>query len=290
MKLLCDVFKRTGLIWRIVGSVFGVLLLLSWRTCVLVVTSFFPFLDMVELDGVQRAGSQGLMVHQGMGYRLHIFFSESAVSRVGGGLARVGVVVAVGFPQLWVSRLGRGVCLILLAPLCNTQTQAAFSSLPDQPPSSFKNSHSGDHRPDCDGAASSRSALTRPFPPHICVAEPVEGTRHCTHAHRHNVPCELSASVSLSPIPEVHTQWRNGGMLVDQCLSEAVICLAPVLLWAGRWDGYPYPPSGQPGMDEMRPWPSPERDQGITVLCTIPAAQLFLRTCQIMRVRPCDQH
>lgn len=36
----------------------------------------------------------------------------------------------------------------------------------------------------------------------------------------------------------------SGGMevytLVDQCLCEAVICLASVLLWAGRWDGYPY--------------------------------------------------
>lgn len=39
----------------------------------------------------------------------------------------------------------------------------------------------------------------------------------------------------------------------------------------------------------MWPWPSVEQDQGITVLCSIPAAQLFLRTCQIMRVRSHDQ-
>lgn len=39
---------------------------------------------------------------------LHIF-SESEVSPVGGGLDEVGDVTAVGFPQLWVSRLGRGV-------------------------------------------------------------------------------------------------------------------------------------------------------------------------------------
>ena len=45
-------------------------------------------------------------------------------------------------------------------------------------------------------------------------------------------------------------------MLVDQCVSEAVICLAAVLLWVGRWERYPYQPSGQPGMDDMRPWPS----------------------------------
>lgn len=82
----------------------------------------------------------------------------------------------------------------------------------------------------------------------------------------------------------------SGGMLVDQCVSVAVICLAAVLLWVGRWDGYPYPPSGQPGMDDMRPWPSAKRDQGITVLHAIPAPQLFLRTCQIMRVWPRDQH
>lgn len=51
-----------------------------------------------------------------------------------GGLGEVGVVTAVGFLQLWVSRLGRGVWLILLAPLCNTQTQPPFPPLPDQPP------------------------------------------------------------------------------------------------------------------------------------------------------------
>lgn len=61
-------------------------------------------------------------------------------------------------------------------------------------------------------------------------------------------------------------------VLVDQCVSEAVICLAAVLLGVGRWDGYPYPPSGQPGMDVMRPWPCVERDQGITVLHAIPAS------------------
>lgn len=75
-----------------------------------------------------------------------------------------------------------------------------------------------------------------------------------------------------------------GGMLVDQCVSEALICLAAVLLWVGRWDGYPYPPSGQPGVDEMWPWPSAERDQGINVFRAIPAVQLFLQTCQIISV------
>lgn len=50
-----------------------------------------------------------------------------------GGLGEVGVVTAVGFLQLRVSRLGRGVWLILLVPLCNTQTQPPFPPLPDQP-------------------------------------------------------------------------------------------------------------------------------------------------------------
>ena len=36
-------------------------------------TSFLPFLDMVELDGGQRGSSPELMVHQGMRYKLHIF-------------------------------------------------------------------------------------------------------------------------------------------------------------------------------------------------------------------------
>lgn len=70
-------------------------------------TSFLPFLDMVELNGGQRAGRSGLMFHHGMRYRL--CFSESEVCVVTGRLGRVGVVAAVGFPQLWVSRLGRGV-------------------------------------------------------------------------------------------------------------------------------------------------------------------------------------
>lgn len=117
----------------------------------------------------------------------------------------------------------------------------------------------------------------------ICVPVPVKCAHYYTH--RHNV---LSVTLSLTHV--VYIQWRNGGVLVDQCFSEAVICLAPVLLWFGRWDGYPYQPSGQPGMDEMWPWPSAEQDQGITVLYAIPAAQLFLWTCQITRVQPCDQH
>ncbi|MEQ2294481.1 hypothetical protein AMECASPLE_004430 [Ameca splendens] len=65
----------------------------------------------------------------------------------------------------------------------------------------------------------------------------------------------------------------SGGMLVDQCVSEAVICLAAALLWAGRWSGYPYLPSGHPGMDEMWSWPSAEQDQGITLAPSIPAMQ-----------------
>lgn len=40
------------------GSMFGVLLLLGWSV---LVWSVFPFLDMVELDGGQRAGSAGFI-------------------------------------------------------------------------------------------------------------------------------------------------------------------------------------------------------------------------------------
>lgn len=58
---------------------------------------------------------------------------------------------------------------------------------------------------------------------------------------------------------------------VDQCVSEAVICLAAALLWVGRWSGYPYPPSGHPGMDEIWSWPSAEQDQGITISPSIQA-------------------
>ncbi len=104
------------------------------------------------------------------------------------------------------------------------------------------------------------------------------------------IAISLSLSGPLSLFHVVHSQTRNRGMPVDQFLSKAVICLAPVSHWVGRWDRYPYSPSGLPGMDEMRPRPCAEPDQGITVLHAIPAAQLFLRTCQIMRVRPCDQH
>lgn len=46
------------------------------------------------------------------------FFSEASPGGVG--LAWVGDVVTLGFPQLWASRLGRGVSLILLASLCYT--------------------------------------------------------------------------------------------------------------------------------------------------------------------------
>lgn len=63
---------------------------------------------MVELDGGQRANSLGLMVHQAIKCKL---FSEREVSPVerGSWLGEVGDVNGVGFPQLWVSRLGRGV-------------------------------------------------------------------------------------------------------------------------------------------------------------------------------------
>lgn len=65
---------------------------------------------MVELDGGQRANSLGLMVHQAIKCKLHVF-SESEVSPMerGSWLDEVGDVNGVGFPQLWVSRLGRGV-------------------------------------------------------------------------------------------------------------------------------------------------------------------------------------
>lgn len=112
---------------------------------------------------------------------------------------------------------------------------------------------------------------------YICTPEPVG-----VHTH---TKCSCGSSQALSVFSFLLMRSNlSGGMLVDQCVSEAVICLAAVLLWVGRWDGYPYPPSGQPGMDEMRSWPSAERDQGITVFHAIPAAQLFLRTCQIMSV------
>lgn len=98
----------------------------------------------------------------------------------------------------------------------------------------------------------------------------------CTITHIHTythagktflrVTCKSLSGFSVFSLLLVqHSQ--SGGMLVDQCVSEAIICLADVLLWVGRWGGYPYPPSGHPGMDEMLLWPSAERDQGITVLC-----------------------
>ena len=107
-----------------------------------------------------------------------------------------------------------------------------------------------------------------------------------TYAHSRNVPgshCKPFLVASVFSLLLVECTLSEG-MLVDQCVSEAVICLAAVLLWVGRWGGYPYPPSGQPGIDKMRSWPNAERDQGITVFPAIPAAQLFLWTCQIMSV------
>lgn len=67
------------------GSVFVFFAVaMDWATCCSGrLTSFFPVLDMVELDGGQRANSPGLVVHQAMRDRLHIF-SESEVSPVGG--------------------------------------------------------------------------------------------------------------------------------------------------------------------------------------------------------------
>jgi len=85
----------------------------------------------------------------------------------------------------------------------------------------------------------------------------------------------LSVSVSPPLGPYSLVEWRSTRP-VDQCLGAALICLAPVLLWDGRWDGYPLSPSGRPGTDEMHPWPRAERDEGITVPCTVTAAQLFL--------------
>lgn len=72
-----------------------------------------------------------------------------------------------------------------------------------------------------------------------------------TPTHRRNVPA-AGFLVWLALTHAVHARWWNGGPLVDQCLSEAVSCLALVLLWAGRWDGYPYLPSGEPGMGGMQ--------------------------------------
>lgn len=74
-------------------------------------------------------------------------------------------------------------------------------------------------------------------------------------------------------------------MLVDQCVSEVIICLYAVPLWDGRWDGYPYPPSGQAGTDELRLWPRVERDQRITVLHTVlNTVAIFYGHVQIMSV------
>lgn len=103
----------------------------------------------------------------------------------------------------------------------------------------------------------------------MCVLEAVDATRK-----QRNVP--VSQCVPSLPVALSLAQCRNGVVLVDQCLSEAVICLAPVLLEVGRWDGYPYPPSGRPGMDEIQLRPSAGRDQGITVLCCYPnSAAIF---------------
>lgn len=250
---------------------------------------FFTVLDLVELHGGQGASGPGLMVHQALKYWLHNF-SESEGSPVGGGSDKVGNVTAVGFPQLWVSRLGRGVWLILLAPLCNTQTQRAFPSLtfPSHP---FLTNH---HQL----KVHTLGSLTKMwFPGSLCewwwnllfrsVCQRWQSAHNITHTVIMLQRVCLSVSLALTHV--IHSQWRNGGTLVDQCLCEAVICLAPVLLQLGRWDGYPYPPSGQPGMDKMQPWPSAERDQRITAPRTIPAVQLFLWTCRVMRVRPCDQ-
>lgn len=109
---------------------------------------------------------------------------------------------------------------------------------------------------------------------YVCSSKLAPSILHYTCTHGNNVSVGLS--VWLCVCSFLLTQSiLCGGMLVDQCVSEALICLAAVLLWVGRWDGYPYPPSGQPGMDEMWPWPSAERDQGINVFCAIPAVQLF---------------
>lgn len=118
---------------------------------------------------------------------------------------------------------------------------------------------------------------------YVCSSKLAPSILHYTCTHGNNVSVGLS--VWLCVCSFLLTQSiLCGGMLVDQCVSEALICLAAVLLWVGRWDGYPYPPSGQPGMDEMWPWPSAERDQGINVFRAIPAVQLFLQTCQIISV------
>lgn len=126
----------------------------------------------------------------------------------------------------------------------------------------------------------------KPLLLYTCASKPVESPLHCMYTRGNDVSvghyklpvfdCVFSFSLMKSIL--------SGGMLVDQCVSEALICLAAALLWVGRWDGYPYPPSGHPGTDEMRLWPSAERDQGINVFRAIPAVQLFLQTCQIISV------
>ena len=73
-------------------------------------TSSFPFLDTVEVGW--RSKSRQFRANVPFWYEiqaLRIFFGEAEAMQRGGGLAWVGVVAAVGFPQLWVSRLGRGV-------------------------------------------------------------------------------------------------------------------------------------------------------------------------------------
>lgn len=88
------------------------------------------------------------------------------------------------------------------------------------------------------------------------------------HKHRQNVPGPLQTFTCFLCVLSLS---YSGGMFVDQCVSEAVICLAAALPWVGRWSGYPYPPSGHPGMEEMWSWPRAEQDQGIIASPSIQA-------------------
>lgn len=140
-------------------------------------------------------------------------------------LVEVGVVAAVGFLQLWVSRLGRGVWLILLAPLCNTQTQPPFPPPPSSHPQ-LEHSHSGVHDV---------------MPPQVCVNSDEKNLftsvcqsrwkcrRHDTHRQtscsRGWLPLCLARSYSCRPRSLV--EWRparrsvfeRGGKLLGACAS-----------------------------------------------------------------------
>lgn len=97
MKLFCETYLRGILLFVFLAVATGQVKYCSGRW------SFFPVLDMVELDGGQRANSLGLMVHQAIKCKLHIFFREWGESSGegklvgwGGGCEWSGISTALG--------------------------------------------------------------------------------------------------------------------------------------------------------------------------------------------------